>query len=541
MGTNLNDDINLDQFIVDNNADSTTVGAFISEWCKIAASLDIATGYFDTKAFDSLAPGWESIQKIRLLMGAEVTSGVRSDILKAVRARVLNELEDALDKLHQEDPLMANPTKVQQASGDGKIYPKVSVKTKFHAKAYLTTGTEAFPTKRALVGSSNFTHAGLNRNLELNVQIDDEARINELSEWFENRWAEAEELKEELLEVLRRHTREVTPFEIYGKALTAYFANEQQTTNEWEETKSKIFPLLDNYQKEGYWQLVNIAKRFNGALLCDGVGLGKTYIGLMLIERLVDREGKNVILLAPKSVKEGVWTEELAAKLPALSGKDKYQDFSNLTVLSHSDLRKNNSERIRRLIERADAIVIDEAHHFRNDGYFKDSLGVPSVQGEMSRIEREINSRMARFEAGEPVDAKVDEIYTGSLFENLVVQRSRKYALESQRKQYGRNHTLIFPKKEVPRVADYSLALTYGELFQIFEEAMDKKTRRANGEQVDEPLFRLPIYSQVDYVLPGVALEDFEKGRRMQIVELIRISFMMRKTLKRKTKTSWIR
>jgi superfamily II DNA or RNA helicase len=586
MGTNSENQVNLDQFIVDNKSDSLTVGAFLTEWCQVSSELNIATGYFDTKAFNSLEPGWKTLEKIRLLMGAEVTSGVRSQILKAVKAKVLSELENTLNKLHPEDPLMVNPSHVQQSIVDGKIEAKVYTKTKFHAKAYLSVGNEALPQKRALVGSSNFTHAGLNRNLELNVQISEEDRIDQLERWYKNLWDEAEDLKEDVLKILQRHTREVTPFEIYGRALTEFFANEQQTTNEWEETKSKIFPLLDDYQKEGYWQMVNIVKRFNGGLLCDGVGLGKTFIGLMLIERLVDHENKNVILLAPKSVKEGVWTEELAKKLPLLAGKDNFQDFSNLTVLSHTDLRKNNSARIRRLVERADAIVIDEAHHFRNmgknptdrtdvetmnrwwqlfslanmskskpvymltatpinnsladfrnllriftndnDGYFKDTLGVNSVRGEISKIETQINRRMDAILAGEPLELPTDDIFDSPLFENLVVQRSRIYAKKSQKRQYGSKGTLVFPKREVPRVADYSLVQTYGDLFAIFEEAMERKARRKNGEEVPEPLFTLPIYSQVDYLLPGVELENMEIGRRKQIVELIRINFMKR-------------
>ena len=47
--------------------------------------------------------------------------------------------------------------------------------------------------------------------------------------------------------------------------------------------------------------------RTSGAFLCDGVGLGKTFVGLMLIERLVLHEGKRVVLFAPKATKEGVW------------------------------------------------------------------------------------------------------------------------------------------------------------------------------------------------------------------------------------------
>jgi superfamily II DNA or RNA helicase len=578
----------LEHFIVDNKANSLTAGQFLTEWCKVASSLDIATGYFDTKAFDSLLPEWEALEKIRLLMGTEVTSGVKSVILAAVKMRVLNQLKVALGELHQVDPLMTAASRVQQGIVSGKIEARVYAKTKFHAKAYLSHGNEAFPANRALVGSSNFTQAGLNRNIELNVQIEGADKIAELQAWYDSHWKDAEDIREELLEVLEHHTREVTPFEIYGRSLTELFVNEHQTANEWEENGSSIFPKLDDYQKEGYWQMVSIAQRFGGALLADGVGLGKTFIGLMLIERLVVHEGKNVVLLAPKSVKDAVWKKELSLRLPELAGEDGFQDFSNLTVLSHTDLRKNNSERIRRLITRADAIVIDEAHHFRNTGktpadgadvsdlnrwwqlfalasqhkrkpvymltatpinnslsdfknlvslftkredtYFKESLGINSVSAEINRIERAIDRRMDQIINMEIADSDLDgsEIFTSPLFENLVVQRSRKYARQSQLRQHKGNATLLFPEREKPRIAEYSLSNTYGNLLGIFEAAMLAKTQNSAGQDVDEPLFRLPIYSQVDYVLPGVQVEDMERGRRKQIVELIRTSFMKR-------------
>ena len=105
------------------------------------------------------------------------------------------------------------------------------------------------------------------------------------------------------------------------------------TSTVWEETESVIFKKLDQYQKEAYWSLIKIANRFQGAFLCDGVGLGKTFVGLMLIERMV-REKKHVVLFAPKGAKEGVWEPTLKKLLPDLFGTD----FSNLAVFSHTYL-----------------------------------------------------------------------------------------------------------------------------------------------------------------------------------------------------------
>ncbi len=90
----------------------------------------------------------------------------------------------------------------------------------------------------------------------------------------------------------------------------------------------------------------------------------------MLIERFVLHEGKRVVLLAPKSTKEGVWIPHLLEFLPHIGGVGGRSDFSNLAVFSHTDLGRKGEypERFKRIAELADVVIIDEAHHFRNPG-----------------------------------------------------------------------------------------------------------------------------------------------------------------------------
>src|SRR5690606_38486899 len=105
-----------------------------------------------------------------------------------------------------------------------------------------------------------------------------------------------------------------------------------------------------------------IASRYNGALLCDGVGLGKTFVGLMLIERLLfDR--KRVVLLVPKAAREPVWEAKINRYLP-----DAFGMWGGLRIFNHTDLlRGGEYEKHMENIQReADVFIIDEAHHFRN-------------------------------------------------------------------------------------------------------------------------------------------------------------------------------
>ena len=98
-----------------------------------------------------------------------------------------------------------------------------------------------------------------------------------------------------------------------------------------------MYPVLDHYQKEGYHALMDIAKQFGGAFLCDGVGLGKTFIGLMVIERLVIHDGKRVALFVPKTARVDVWERELRARLGHVGGTGAGV-FSGLVVFNHTDL-----------------------------------------------------------------------------------------------------------------------------------------------------------------------------------------------------------
>ena len=75
-----------------------------------------------------------------------------------------------------------------------------------------------------------------------------------------------------------------------------------------------------------------------GRSLCDGVGLGKTYVGLMLIERLVFKEGKQVVLFAPKAAREDVWEPALNEFLPQV-----FSGFVNLMIYNHTDLGRTGN------------------------------------------------------------------------------------------------------------------------------------------------------------------------------------------------------
>jgi superfamily II DNA or RNA helicase len=564
-------------FIVDNSVSGWTALRYLEEWVTIAKAFDIATGFFEIGAFLALDGKWQQLEKIRILMGAELTPRTRKALLDGVRTRALEILDRSLEGIKETNPFLNGVPAVLEALRSGRLDCRVYDREKFHAKAYITHAKLEVIGSQALVGSSNFTHPGLTRNIELNIQVQSAREVAQLQEWFESHWNDAAVVTDAVMETISRHTRLYSPFDVYAKALQEFFRGHELTATEWDETQSQMFTKLDRYQKEAYWALMKIARQQGGAFLCDGVGLGKTFVGLMLIERMILHEGKRVVLFAPKSVKEAVWDRDIQKYLPHIGGVGGTADFSNLAVFSHTDLGRSGDfpERFRRIADLADVVLIDEAHHFRNPGTKGTQSGDPSRYWKLFDLldnsvrpkavflftATPINNRLADFRHMAELFTRRDEAYfartlgvnnlrahfnkmdktlrsivghdvtnvsdnlaeaqqllaSDEIFGQLVVQRSRAYARASQIREIG--EAAVFPVRNDPQVAAYSIKKTYGRLLDMFERAFQKS----------DPLFRLPMYSPLNWSRgPDTSIDRAEKNRQQQIVGLIRTQFLKR-------------
>lgn len=568
-----------DLFIVDNSVSGWTGLRYLEEWAGIAKAFDIATGYFEIGALLALDGKWQTLQKIRILMGAETVQRTRKALLEAVRARAVQILDGSIEADKESNPFLHGVPAILEALRSGQIECRAYDKNKFHAKAYITHAKLEVVGSQALVGSSNFTAPGLTRNIELNIQVQSAREVAQLQEWYEAHWQEAVDISDAVIETISRHTQLYRPFDVYAKALQEFFKGHELTATEWDETRSRMYVHLDRYQKEAYWALMKIARQHGGAFLCDGVGLGKTFVGLMLIERLILHEGKRVVLFAPKAVRQAVWDRDLRKYLPHVGGVGG-ADFSNLAVFSHTDLGRSGDfpERFRRIAELADVVIIDEAHHFRNPGtrggddeeeaepsryyrlfdlldntvrpktvfmltatpinnrlsdfrhlaelftrrdetYFARTLGVNHLRAHFNQMERALRRRVGHdlVDVAEHMVEAQEILLHDEIFRNLVVQRSRAYARESQIRETGQ--AAAFPDRKAPQVAEYSIRKTYGRLLEMFENAFTRTN----------PLFTLPMYYPLAwYKGPDTTIDPLEEGRQGQVVGLIRTNFLKR-------------
>ena len=131
--------------------------------------------------------------------------------------------------------------------------------------------------------------------------------------------------------------------------------------------QSKIWSMLYDFQKDAVLAIINKLERYNGCILADSVGLGKTFTALAVIKYYENRN-KSVLVLCPKKLAEN-WN----------TYKDNYvnnpiaADRLNYDVLFHTDLSRNGGVSNGLDLDRLnwgnyDLVVIDESHNFRNGG-----------------------------------------------------------------------------------------------------------------------------------------------------------------------------
>ena len=522
------------------------------------AQASIASGYLDLGALLEMDGAWQQAQSLRLLFGGE-TSLRSGRAFERWRAALVRSLDNSISAARRTDPFLTGAEAIVEALGNGQIGARVHRQTRFHAKATLTDGA----TLRGTIGSSNLSVPGLTTNTELNVDLD-EIQVKALAEWFDRLWKNADDVSDLMLQQIAPHTKAHDPFDIWLKSLNALLQKRALEPDEWDRTTSKMFPKLAGYQRRGYRSVLAAAERWSGAFLCDGVGSGKTFVGLMLIERLVRHEGKRVALFVPKAAKDAVWETEVRNHLPKID-----KGYEGLKLFSHTDLgREKLRDELDAVREQADVVIIDEAHHFRNRGtkgegdkrrsrywemydlcegktvilltatpinnslidfqnmvqlfsrdrvdhFARSPLGIHSLRGHI----RELNRRIDDETIDGSTEELTEEVGRDPLFRELVTQRSRADIVASMRAEDGE---VRFPTMAHPQVAEYNVTQTYGKLLAMVETAFNKAV----------PLFTLAIYDPAEYARapssPQSTEEAFERGRRKQVVSLIRTSFLKR-------------
>jgi SNF2 family DNA or RNA helicase len=197
-------------------------------------------------------------------------------------------------------------------------------------------------------------------------------------EIFDQIWNNPEQLRD-VTQAVRDHIASVyaenSPARIYFLILYNLFAeflddiNEDVLPNDrtgYQETK--VWQSLYNFQRDGATGIINKLETYNGCILADSVGLGKTFTALAVI-KYYELRNKSVLVLAPKKLAEN-WTNYNANLTTNIFASDRF----NYDVLAHTDLSRTRGESLGLRLDRInwgnyDLVVIDESHNFRNADY----------------------------------------------------------------------------------------------------------------------------------------------------------------------------
>ena len=406
---------------------------------------------------------------------------------------------------------------------------------------------------------------------------------------FDTVWNDAEKLADvtnDVIDMIGAVYQENSPELIYFMTLYNIFSeflddiSEDVLPNEATGFKdSAIWNKLYNFQKDAALGIINKLEQYNGCILADSVGLGKTFTALAVIKYYEGRN-KNVLVLCPKKLSENWMTYRgNLVNNPLAADRFRYD------VLYHTDLsRDKGMTSIGLPIDRInwgnyDLVVIDESHNFRNGNGTNTHGGVkenrymrlmnrvirPGVRTKVLMLSAtpvnnrfyDLRNQLALAYEGDPQDinAKMntksdidtifrqaqgvyntwcdlpeDERTTQNLLEQLdfdffevldsvTIARSRRHI----QTYYDTGDIGTFPKRNkpislYPKLTDKKGAINYKEVFQCLSELM------------------LTIYTPTQFILQSKLskylseeeTENFRKGREAGIQRLMSINLLKR-------------
>jgi ERCC4-related helicase len=343
----------------------------------------IATGYWDLKGTSEIIDNLNQYDSIRLLIGQEPYMTRDLPYRKLNDVKLDNDFpsndfkkdleEDA--KASESENLRQTASKLIKLIHDKKITVKLYQKQRLHAKTYIF-GNESDPNAFGIVGSSNFTYAGLKGNSELNslenqvqmvvYQPKDETMPHTHLSWFNEMWEEPSNVdwNLEFIELLKSSPLGDTTFssyESYMKTLMELYPEELEVK---EELGQETQDILFSFQNRNAGLLINKLERMNVAILADSVGLGKTITAGAVIKHYLETNRTNIQVIAPASLKQQ-WQDDLAKILNVDIQDGAYRIVSQQDIKAIEKIY-DEYEKSWRKSKKIDLFVIDEAHNLRS-------------------------------------------------------------------------------------------------------------------------------------------------------------------------------
>lgn len=468
-------------------------------------TLRIATGYWDLAGTLELIDDFEQYEKIQILIGKDPIAhrlqthynidmtapenlfpeaDIKHDLQKYGNSEELEQLRDTAKKL------------VKLIKSDA-LEVKIYRNPRLHAKAYIF-GELGEADSIGIIGSSNFTRAGLTSNAELNFLTEDyhivefkptsEKQQNGHIVWFDELWQDAEDWTGEFSQIIiDSPVGDCTygAYDAYIKTLMEVFPEELQSVDPFDKD---IEEVLHPFQNQNALDLRRKLDRLGVAMLSDSVGLGKTITAAAIIKHYIDDGQNNICIMPPASLKRQ-WIDELEGERWNLrEGRDfriiSQQDSGRIQEqIDYFQNHKNTRSSI-------DLFVIDEAHNLRNQG--------SSRYQQILELFQE-NPR-----------AKI-LLLTATPINNSLMDFANQIQLGSKGDLVSLN---------VPYISKKGSSLQYIDFFKALKLIQSEATRaEKRGEQFDWDFHRNTLVSGIRHYLVRSTRQGVIKNEQMNLLE----------------------
>ncbi len=357
--------------IVDNRQHGR-VGDVLKQYFQDNASLSLITRDFSIFAYHKLRRELQTAHDVRLLFSAPHFASDTPISMQGGRHEIA--LRNQMEQIHISRECarwIESKVEAKEAVRPGTIH-----NTLFHVRT-------SDPV--AISGSSDMTCSGLgycsSDSFDFNTLHSDKENTQQLLSIFNGMWnhdAMCRNTKEQMLAELERLYQDNAPEYVYFVTLYNLFKELLQDIDEEQIIKTKtgfkdtiVWNKLYNFQKDGVIGAIDKLEKYNGCIIADSVGLGKTFEALAVI-KYYELRNDRVLVLAPKKLREN-WTVYTINDKRNILAEDRF----NYDVLNHTDLSRESGKSGEINLATVnwgnyDLVVIDESHNFRNNNPAKD-------------------------------------------------------------------------------------------------------------------------------------------------------------------------
>ncbi|MGI2174020.1 helicase-related protein [Shewanella ulleungensis] len=391
---------------------------------------------------------------------------------------------------------------------------------------------------------SNFVH-----------KIDDNMMSSQYVQLFEQIWKDQDKVKEvteAIVEHIESIYQENSPERVYFLMLYNIFfefldeLNEDVLPNDrtgYQDTL--IWNKLFNYQKDAATGLINKLEQYNGCILADSVGLGKTFTALAVM-KYYELRNRSVLLLCPKKLADNWLNYNHNLKTNIFAG-----DRFNYDVLCHTDLDRTSGESFGTPLNRINwgnygLVVIDESHNFRNDNPVKDRE--TRYQKLMRKVVRDGVKTKVLMLSATPVNNKFTDLknqlalaYEGNqkeLTDKLRTTKSIDTIFKNAQRAFN-DWTKLEPEQRTPAAILNALEFDFFEVLDAVTIARSRKHIQTFYDTTDigkfptrrKPLsFRCPLTHRTDVISLN---EIFAQLKLLKLSVYAPVSYILPSRLKK--------